>query len=280
LSYFKFVSFDRKDILEKGLIRFAPLGSFNDPFELEPSITPYSRKFLELSEIELENLDINDEDLDYSSLRADQVSMFKGEYRNKIGKFGVLSLSTNNNINPLLSVSMPDKKDPRTNILMWSHYADSHKGFVIEFKEDFIEGAVKEVQYSNDRDYLTYEDIEENNFDKVFYKKSTEWEYEQEYRVVFPLNDASVVHNNEFHLFAINKSSVCSITFGCEMSEENKKFIINLIKNDEDFNHVAFNHARLHDEQYCLDFYSDDGKWSNNPDSLFAPRFIPNQKKF
>ena len=281
MLYYKFVSFARKDILEKGLIRFAPLGSFNDPFELEPSITPYSKKFLELSEVELKNLEINDEDLNYSSLRADQVGMLKDEYRNKIGKFGVLSLSTNNDINPLLSVSMPDKKDPRTNILMWSHYADSHKGFVIEFKENFIEGAeLKEVQYSNERDYLTYEDIEESDFDKVFYKKSTEWKYEQEYRAVSPLDDASVVDDNGLHLFAIKKCRVSSITFGCEMSEENKKFIIDLIKNDEDFNNVVFNHVRLHDEQYCLDFYSDDGRWSNNPDSILASRFIPLQKKF
>jgi hypothetical protein len=278
--FFKFLSFERKDVLEKGLIRFAPLGSFNDPFELEPSITPYSRKFLDLSESELRNINIDTEDYKYSSERVEQVSNFKDEYRKKISKFGVLSLSTNKDINPIISVSMPDKKDPRTNILMWSHYADSHRGFVIEFGKDFIEGVeLRKVEYSNERDYLAFEDIQNNSFDNIFYKKSPEWIYEQEYRAVLPLKDAKVVKDNLFHLFSINKESIKSITFGCAMSEDNKKIIMNMIKNDNDFNHVTFNHARLHDEQYYLDFYHDDGQWSNNPDSCFAIKSIPTQKK-
>ncbi len=47
ISYFKFVSFERRQILESGLIRFTPAAEFNDPFELNPTITPLSRKFIE-----------------------------------------------------------------------------------------------------------------------------------------------------------------------------------------------------------------------------------------
>jgi len=133
--FYKFVSFDRRDILESGLIRFAPIGSFNDPFELEPTITPYSTRFLKyltkLSPEEIAGLSFGDADLKYSKDRVDKIEYYQKKYRSEIGKYGVLSLSSNNEINHFLNVSMPDKGDPRTNILMWSHYADSHRGFVI-----------------------------------------------------------------------------------------------------------------------------------------------------
>lgn len=87
----------------------------------------------------------------------------------KCKKYGILSLSSNFNVNPLISVSVKENKDPRRNILMWSHYSDSHRGFVIEFSRDFIQDAeIKEVNYSNERSYLTFEDIDEDNFEHVF----------------------------------------------------------------------------------------------------------------
>lgn len=282
LFFYKFVSFDRIDILQNGLIRFSPIGDFNDPFELVPSITPYSKNFLEhvneLSELELQKMEFNEEDLMYSSERVDQVECYKEKYRKEIARYGVLSLSSNTEINQLLTVSMSDKRDPRTNILMWSHYADSHKGFVIEFRADFVdEIKLRKVYYSNDRDYLTFEDIDENSFDDIFFKKSIEWAYEQEYRAILPLDKAYKVHDERFHLYKINKASINSITFGCAMSEENKKAIIDSIRNDADFGGVKFNHARLNDSSFLLDFYYDDGRCTNNPD-LFGARKIPNQK--
>lgn len=281
--FYKFVSFDRKDILQNGLIRFAPIGSFNDPFELEPSVTPYSKQFLEyaskLSEAELHEIKFTEEDREYSSERAHQIGEYKEKYRNEIGKYGVLSLSSNKETNQLLAACIPEKKDPRTNILMWSHYADSHQGFVIEFRADLIENIkLKKVQYSEERKYLTFEDINENKFDDVFYKKSMEWEYEQEYRAVLPLDRAVEVHNEKYHLFKINKGSINSITFGCAMSKKNKRAIIEIINNDKEFKNVQFNHAYLNDEGFLLDFYYDDGDFTNNPSDIGVTR-IPIQKK-
>jgi len=282
LFFYKFVSFARKDILKNGMIRFAPIGSFNDPFELEPSITPYSKKFLqyvsETSEREFKEITMSETDYAYSAERADNIECYREKYRAEVGKYGVLSLSSNDNINQLLTVSMPERNDPRTNILMWSHYADSHKGFVIEFRADFIEGVkLEKVEYSDSRDFLTFEDIDENNFDRIFFKKSSEWEYEQEYRAVLPLSNANEIHDEKFHLYKINKSSVNSITFGCAMSEEEKKTIMNLVKNDLELKGVKMQHARLGEEGFFLDFYYDDGRWTNNP--CFGPRVIPNQIK-
>jgi hypothetical protein len=285
LYFYKFVSFDRKDILENGLIRFAPIGSFNDPFELEPSITPISRRFTQycsdLTEAELNNLSFSEEDYSFSEKRADQVEAFREIYRAKIGKYGVLSLSSNNKINQLLSVSAAENKDPKTNLLMWSHYADSHKGFVIEFCADFIEGInIEKVEYSKTRKTLTFEDIENENFYRVFHKKSSEWEYEQEYRAILPLKDACKtieIRGEKLHLFKINKKKVHSLTFGCAMKDAEKDIIKNLVANDPDLEQIPLHHAQLNDSDFLLSFYSDYGEWTNNP--LFEGRHIQIQKK-
>lgn len=286
-SFFKFVSFERKDILENGQIRFAPIGEFNDPFELEPVITPLSRKYLEyvsnLTDENLVNIEFSDEDRKYSSEREYQADEYKKRYKEKVKDYGVLSLTSNADINPLLTVCVPEKKDPRTNILMWSHYANSHSGFVIEFDSEFIPGLeIEKVEYSNDRDFLTFEDIDENNFHMIFYKKSEEWYYEQEYRAVLPLSKASKVIDEQFHLFDFNKKSIKSITFGCAMDEDKKQEIIDLIESDDDFGFVQFNHALLNDDNFCLQFYHTTGGWTNHPSpfGFKMMRQIPQQKKF
>lgn len=285
-SFFKFVSFERKDILENGQVRFAPIGEFNDPFELEPVITPISREYIEffigLSEEEQQKIEFSEEDSRYSSEREWQVDEYEKIYKDKIKKYGVLSLSSNADINPFLTVCVPEKKDPRTNILMWSHYANSHKGFIIEFDSDFISGIeIEKVEYSNYRDFLTFEDIDDYDFHKVFYKKSEEWKYEQEYRAVLPLSEASEVKNDKYHLFRFNKKNVKSITFGCAMVEDNKQEIIDLIENDKEFGSVLFNHALLNNDDFCLQFYNTAGEWTSHP-SPFGFKMmslIPQQKK-
>lgn len=63
------------------------------------------------------------------------------------------------------------------------------------------------------------------------------------------------------------------------MSYDDKREIIELVKSDHDFRSVNFYHARLDDNEYIIDIYYDDGRFSNNPDSPFAPKYIPNQIK-
>lgn len=282
---FKFVSNRRRDVLEKGMIKFSPIGDFNDPFELQPIISPVSRKYIDhfnsLTEVERGKQKMTQEDYQYSCERYDMLPLYRNKYREEIGQYGVLSLSSNQDVNEFISVSVPENKDPRRNILMWSHYANSHNGFIIEFYKDFIpESELVQVEYSEVRDFLTFEDVDEEKFDHVFYRKSIEWSYEQEYRCVLPLSKASEIDGGKHHLFKFDKSKVRSITFGCKMSEEEKLEIIDYVKSNKEFGSVVFNHARLDDLHYILDIYHDDGQWSNNPDSPFATQTIPEQIKF
>ncbi len=79
------------------------------------------------------------------------------------------------------------------NILMWSHYADDHKGFLVELKfpkealepdlyGDFIPIP---VQYVKDYPIMTKEDKHDNSkMNKAYFHKSEDWSYEREFRVV------------------------------------------------------------------------------------------------
>lgn len=269
MFFYKFVSSDRLDILTGGMIRFTPVTDLNDPFELNPTITPIASKYFELlqdiSEGKCESLSFDESDYEYSSERHYQVDQMRKVFDSKIAEYGVLSVSSNDKINQFLTVSMPDKSDPRTNLLMWSHYGDSHKGLVIEFEAGFVEGIdMKLVEYRDEREILTFEDIEDDNFDSILLRKSIEWSYEQEYRAILPLAKADSV-NGGVHLFKIIKSKVRSITFGSKMPNDKKLDIIKTLKSDADYKHIAYNHARLHDDGYFLDFYYDDGAVTNNP---------------
>ena len=96
LFFYKFVSFERKDILENGLIRFTPAKYFNDPFELTPTITPLSTQFIEylssLNKNELKRLYFNEEDDQYSYERESQIEIYRAKFKNEVEKYGILSL--------------------------------------------------------------------------------------------------------------------------------------------------------------------------------------------
>ncbi len=109
----------------------------------------------------------------------------------------------------------------KENILMWSHYADSHKGVSLKFDvkndlEFFSKGGA--VQYSND--YPHYDYISEQNrlVDIVVFRKSKVWEYEQEFRVV-----KQTQGNYKF-----KKEALKEIIFGSEVNENDVNTIMKI----------------------------------------------------
>jgi len=68
---------------------------------------------------------------------------------------------------------------------MWAHYARSHEGFVLEFdseEHDFEQlGELREVTYQPDRPIL---DPTKPPTIEPFLRKSPEWKYEQEFRIM------------------------------------------------------------------------------------------------
>lgn len=77
------------------------------------------------------------------------------------------------------------------NILMWSHYADNHKGFCIGYKKDILSkiktpsggSRLVEVEYAEKMPSIT-ELSTTKEINKLMVIKSTDWEYEKEWRLI------------------------------------------------------------------------------------------------
>lgn len=141
----------------------------------------------------------------------EMVSRMSGHLRSG---YSVLSLSANENNN-----------------LMWSHYADAHKGFCIEY--DFSKLAIDHdrrrmcypVLYRknpiNVSRYLNNRDVSFNNFFGIYacLTKSVEWEYEKEWRIVHPLGQ-------QYANSLVHMPQASSIILGANIEADNEKWML------------------------------------------------------
>lgn len=78
---------------------------------------------------------------------------------------------------------LSEKKD---SLLMWSHYANEHKGFNIEYKTTEIfdmHPILCPILYTEKMPSFASGENEIVNFSKLLFTKSLEWEYESEWRI-------------------------------------------------------------------------------------------------
>lgn len=133
-------------------------------------------------------------------------------------------------------------------ILMWSHYADNHKGFCVEY--DCTEGTLlkklaQPVRYSDSIPALSLANLPsgaENNFlDACIYTKAKQWEYEQEWRVI--MHEGGRVFNAP--------SATTSIIFGARMPIEEKVMLYQALRHKSE---IAFKEARLLEDRFAIEF--------------------------
>jgi hypothetical protein len=112
------------------------------------------------------------------------------------------------------------------NILMWSHYADGHKGFCLEFDTSFDpflnHNKVHKVIYSDSYPFLHPKYIiEKNEFPiTTLITKSKKWKYELEWRLLSRDGDTSIVYG---------KKALSSIYFGYLMPPDQISKICSLL---------------------------------------------------
>jgi hypothetical protein len=149
----------------------------------------------------------------------------------------------------------------RKNQLMWTHYADEHKGFCIGFNETKLtinEPKMKsiDVVYQSDLPSKSvvkkFEKITdhklEGKFDKeAFYSiigtKYTYWKYERESRLVLVQSKS----------FPFSADSVVSIAFGLRMSDRDKETLKKLLSSPE-WKHLKWYQAEKTKGKFALDF--------------------------
>lgn len=268
--FLKFVREDRIDILENGLLRLTPPCELNDPFEVNPIIFEVDPDNLIYPVIPNPN-NMNESDHEYTNNRLNSRKRYRDEYQEFVNSFGILSLTSNDFMATQPSIVVADLNDPMRNLLMWAHYANEHKGFLIEFSSDFMEDThgitheeIKPVSYSNFRPTLLFEEVE-SKIMAPFYIKGDSWFYENEWRIVLPLTSCHIVKEDGIHLFKFNRKSIISVVCGCKMSQENKTKIRKIMK-DPDLCNSTYYEAKLDNEHTTViidSYFGDNYEWSN-----------------
>lgn len=264
MKFFKYLKEDRiENILIDNKIRFTQPKYFNDLFDVNPTIRGLNiRGFInkipddiidnisdEIYKVCLEQkiFDKNDssdelkkclqslKNFNNDELQEDFLEKVSNELLNKINnKIGILSLTKRND-----------------NLHMWTHYANEHKGFVVEFdtNSEFF-NFPQEVKYSLIRPSLK---IGKQLQKDVFFTKGLDWEKEEELRIVKNLNEASEIKEDIF-LFQFPKEFINAIYCGNKMLDTNKNKILEIIKKDENLKHIKVFDTKVPKKDYELKF--------------------------
>ena len=239
-SLFKYVTAERLDIILNRAIAFTPPNRFNDLFDVRPEVKPITetaflrkrakeaeRKFLKSLPRNQRPRTKSQRIKIFRGLRAGAVDYFQGQaqdfavsheaqLQDEISKvYGILCFS---------EVS-PDASDDAA--LMWAHYANSHRGIVLEFDTSHPSfqalGNLEKVEYQPDRPI--YDAV---NGAKGFWRRKTnEWKYEQEWRVSCPLSECKQRRVKEvtIYLAPLSPASIKAVYLGLRSDDELTKKI-------------------------------------------------------
>jgi Protein of unknown function (DUF2971) len=159
----------------------------------------------------------------------------------------------------------------KDHLLIWSHYADHHRGIVLELRPDTGQDSAlldsRAVRYSDERPllYRSPRDMLEKSLlmskeasakailEPLIYTKSTEWEYEQEYRLAIP---RFIPKGASESCLSLYPEELSSIYFGCRMTDEQRIEIKALARSVNPY--VRFRRAVMAERKYGLEWVDDD----------------------
>jgi hypothetical protein len=151
-------------------------------------------------------------------------------------------------------------------ILMWSHYADGHKGMLIEFDDAHpwfnekhaanpLFARCLKVGYSENRPALVLD-----SFDQVtaFLVKSNRWQYEREVRVIRPLDEADETKDSSIHLFKFPPACITAVVCGSRADGTLLAGLRTLARTDPRWRHLKIRRAWIDEVAYRLQIRDDD----------------------
>ena len=235
-------------ILTHNEVYLASADQFNDPFDgalpfkyPKKDLTP-ENIYLKLHELgKRENPQMPEEELQRICYERQSSGVFEnGEYwrsyypsfKEKINStFGILSLTSN-----------------RENLLMWSHYTDSHRGFCVGIDKNLLfehcVGQLSAVSYSDTFPEIPLFENSPMSLSILTTTKSTHWQYEDEFRIVKIYGARQIV--------TLPNEAIIEIILGCKMPEEHKEIIYQIAKTK--FPKAKIFETQLNMEHFKLDF--------------------------
>lgn len=224
-KYFRFDD-NLKSSLNESFLWFSNCDNLNDPFEFklytddnlsDIEIIEYYKLMRQLDKGRIDrilNQNIEAFIFAYRNFPDQFVEYFLLPFQKKVRDFGICCFS--------------EKYD---DVLMWSHYANSHKGIVLEFNENKLDKSIllanskvnmtviDKIKYSSTCPLIKISgDLQatSDSIKDIVYTKSESWKYESEVRII-----SNTTGRHYFDLSCIN-----SIYLGTRFEEENLLFSI------------------------------------------------------
>ncbi len=148
------------------------------------------------------------------------------------------------------------------NLLMWAHYADSHKGAVVKIKcipeLDTPLCAATSVIYQRELPRIgALEDLakyflkigEKPNITNFAYTKSEHWSYEKEWRCIGGARNLEKLYDDS----RFNPEEIEAIFLGCKMVKNDRDVIRHNLLYPR-YSHVKVFQAKINDREFKLDF--------------------------
>lgn len=257
---YKYVVPERIDVIENGCIRFTQAAALNDPFEMHPCFTLFNESLEGLLRMRLRQ---EEGHFNAHSMVIGEIIIPK-KVREHILEFQRIQGRSY----PMLSVT---KK--RNNLLMWSHYANAHRGFVIGFDIDNPFFRHQEprrmtllmgVTYSPERFILPRfeEAMTREVYEQTLLRKSVYWTYEEEFRMFADPNDADIVKKGndglDIYLFKFPPECLKEIIFGHQMQASLKQRTSDIVSGR--YLNVELFEAHLSETNFDLDIVPYDSR--------------------
>ncbi len=288
-SLYKFLAPERIDVLEKNLLRFTQATSFNDPFEtlpfteslfdpgfMETALDEFARRRPSLAPVLslLRETMIRTVNLDSPEAKETAAEFLQNFFDSR---YGCLCLSAAEG--PVYAPA---------NLLMWSHYADCHKGFVLGFQREHpyfhqrdprkpYFGEITPVSYKLERPSGPVVNDPTDIGPAIYYQfavrfflhKSIHWKYEKEWRLIRELDSADAsfeVDGDRVFLFSFPPEAVSSVVLGCRIGKETENKIRGLLASEK-YRHVTLYRARIDREEFKLNIEAGDDRPSETRES-------------
>lgn len=258
--FFKYVTIETAmKVLKNGTLRWSAPRKFNDPFDIQFDM------HVEYKEQELISDVVNELWLFYSLKKEFEPKNRLGYFVKEIGlkKPRLTQVDFKATVRKGVAKSLAAQKaalpklhawargqletalvlcltETPSNILMWSHYADCHKGVVLQFAtlESSSWAAARPITYQqkmpllfDHEQLLTFltgriELDRDRFFNKSIFTKSSDWRYEKEWRVVWHGKKPVEFEDTKF-----NPVELSSVYLGCRIDKDSADEIVKLARN-------------------------------------------------
>lgn len=223
------------DALEEGYLWFSSVDDLNDPFEGS----------IKLKEVE------QDSTMEISLTFNISVNGDAPKEAKKIFEIPNLIHQSNDYYKRVFQSMLTHTKvccfsKSKTAKLMWSHYADNHRGMVMEYDISFDINLFRfalPVIYHEKLPEINFMAQQNKSIESVLKNKSQDWNYEQEVRLI---NDNPAGTPNKIR---INLESLRSVIFGYRTSKEDIEKVKTALKK---FPHIKYMQSCLSQNEYEL----------------------------